>query len=49
MLRTYEIVNLEKKGRKEQQEEIFSVLGCVGSWCYGLVNVHVVHAREIAR
>ena len=49
MLRTYEIVNLENKERKEQEEEIYKALGCVGSWCYGLVKVHVACVREIER
>ena len=49
MLRTYEIENLERKERKERQEEIYKASGCVGSWRYGLVKVHVARAREIER
>ena len=49
MLGTYEIENLERKERKERQEEIFRASGCVGSWSYGLVKVHVARAREIER
>ena len=49
MLRTYEIENLERKERKERQEEIYRASGCVGSWRYGLVKVHVACVREIER
>ena len=49
MLHTYEIENLEREERKERQEEIYRASGCVGSWRYGLVKVHVARAREIER
>ena len=49
MLPTYEIENLEWNERKERKEEIYRALGRVGSWRYGLVKVHVSHAREVER
>ena len=49
MLHTYEIKNLERKERKKRNEEIYRALGCVGSWRYGLLKVHVALVREIER
>ena len=49
MLRTNEMENLERKERKGRQEEIYRASGCVGSWHYGLVKVHVARVKEIER